>query len=190
MKFLSLRTVYRVFPIIKHSKTLGPRPVPTPGPIDVKKYSVCSSHQGLSTCQISWRLVEKWQRNRGSQVAVEKNKKEKNNNKKQNKNRKVFRLCRQTLIIIKTRIEPVGEPYREVCLSPWKGNWRISKNRIDWRNVLLSEKNYFHEKRMEIWHSLWPQKVTGSLEFSDLLYDPKGHGDLCGRFDVVYNPKL
>ena len=25
-----------------------------------------------------------------------------------------------------TRIEPVGEPYREVCLSPWKGNWRIS----------------------------------------------------------------
>ena len=39
----------------------------------------------------------------------------------------------------KTRIEPVGEPYREVCLSPWKGNWRISKNRIDWRNVLLSE---------------------------------------------------
>ena len=36
MKFLSLRTVYRVFPIIKHSKTLGPRPVPTPGPIDLK----------------------------------------------------------------------------------------------------------------------------------------------------------
>ena len=25
-----------------------------------------------------------------------------------------------------TRIEPVGEPYREVCLSPWKGNWRMS----------------------------------------------------------------
>ena len=42
---------------------------------------------------------------------------------------------------------------------------------------------------METWHSLWPQKVTGSLEFSDLLYDPKGHGDLCGRFDVVYDPK-
>ena len=42
---------------------------------------------------------------------------------------------------------------------------------------------------MEIWHSLWPQKVTGSLEFSDLLYDPKGHGDLCGQFDVVYDPK-
>ena len=42
---------------------------------------------------------------------------------------------------------------------------------------------------METWHSLWPQKVTGSLEFSDLLYDPKGHGDLCGRFDLVYDPK-
>ena len=25
-----------------------------------------------------------------------------------------------------TRIEPVGEPYREVCQSPWKGNWRMS----------------------------------------------------------------
>ena len=36
---------------------------------------------------------------------------------------------------------------------------------------------------METWHSLWPQKLTGSLEFSDLLYDPKGHGDLCGRFE-------
>ena len=51
--------------------------------------------------------------------------------------------------IEKTRIEPVGEPYREVCLSPWKGNWRISENRIDWRNVLLSEKNYFHEKELK-----------------------------------------
>ena len=24
---------------------------------------------------------------------------------------------------------------------------------------------------------------------SDLLYDSKGHGDLCGRFDPVYDPK-
>ena len=23
----------------------------------------------------------------------------------------------------------------------------------------------------------------------DLLYDPKGHGDLCGRFDLVYDLK-
>ena len=39
---------------------------------------------------------------------------------------------------------------------------------------------------MDTWHSLWPQKVTGSLEVSDLIYDPKGHGDLCGRFDLVH----
>ena len=30
---------------------------------------------------------------------------------------------------------------------------------------------------MESWQSSWPQKVTGSLEFSDLLYEPKCHGD-------------
>ena len=35
-EILSLRTVYRVFPIIKHSKTFGPRLVPTPSPIDLK----------------------------------------------------------------------------------------------------------------------------------------------------------
>ena len=23
-----------------------------------------------------------------------------------------------------------------------------------------------------------------------LLYDPKGHGDLCGRFDLVYDPNM
>ena len=23
----------------------------------------------------------------------------------------------------------------------------------------------------------------------DLHYDPKGHGDLCGRFDLVYDPE-
>ena len=23
----------------------------------------------------------------------------------------------------------------------------------------------------------------------DLLYDPKGHGNLCGRFDLLYDPK-
>ena len=76
-------------------------------------------------------------------------------------------------IRFKTRIEPVGEPYREVCLSPWKGNWRISKNRIDWRNVLLSEKNYFHEKELKEnwghrvirvqWPTLWPQRSRWPL---------------------------
>ena len=24
---------------------------------------------------------------------------------------------------------------------------------------------------------------------NDLLYDPYGHGDLCGRFDLVYDPE-
>ena len=24
----------------------------------------------------------------------------------------------------------------------------------------------------------------------DLLYDPKGNGDLCGRFDLVYDPLM
>ena len=23
----------------------------------------------------------------------------------------------------------------------------------------------------------------------DLLFDPRGHGDLCGRLDLVYDPK-
>ena len=60
-----------------------------------------------------------------------------------------------------TRIEPVGEPYREVCLSPWKGNWRISKNRIDWRNVLLSEKKLLSwEGAQREWKH-------------DIVYDPK-----------------
>ena len=37
---------------------------------------------------------------------------------------------------------------------------------------------------------VWPQKVIGSLEVSDLLDNPKGHGDLCGQFDLVYGPKM
>ena len=73
-----------------------------------------------------------------------------------------------------------------------------------------------------IWPSLWAQKVTGSLKVAvtyymtpkvnltfdldlelwydpkghgvirgrdDLLYDPKGHGDICVLFDLVYDPK-
>ena len=66
---------------------------------------------------------------------------------------------------------------------------------------------------METLHSLWPQKVTGSLEVEvtyfmtpkvmvtptnhgvirgrrDLLNYPNGHGDLCGRFDLVYDPLM
>ena len=46
---------------------------------------------------------------------------------------------------VNSRIEPVGEPYREVCQSSWKGNWRMFYNRINWRNVLLSEKKNHEE---------------------------------------------
>ena len=34
------------------------------------------------------------------------------------------------------------------------------------------------------------QKGHGVIrDHRDLLYDPKGHGDLCGRFDPVYDLK-
>ena len=56
------------------------------------------------------------------------------------------------------------------------------------------------------WPTLWPQKVTGSLQvavtyfmtpkvdltcdlYLDLLYDPKGHGVIRGRRDLFYHPK-
>ena len=29
----------------------------------------------------------------------------------------------------------------------------------------------------------------GSLEVAVTYFDPKGHGDICGRFDLVYDPK-
>ena len=139
--------------------------------------------------EIGWEIREK---SRHADGGKEKKRKNKKNNKKQNKNRKVYRRSRQTLII-KTRIEPVGEPYREVCLSPLKRklnnfqkpNW-LAKCSCYQRKITFMKRS---SKRMERWHSLWPQKVTGSLEFSDLLYDPKGHDDLCGRFDVIYDPK-
>ena len=57
-----------------------------------------------------------------------------------------------------------------------------------------------------IWPSLWPQKVTGSLEVAvtyfmtpkvnltfdldlDLGHDPKAHGVIRGRDDLLYDPK-
>ena len=40
MKFLSLRTVYS-FSYYKACKTLGPRLIPTPGPIDLKLAHTC-----------------------------------------------------------------------------------------------------------------------------------------------------
>ena len=91
MKFLSLRTVYRVFPIIKHSKTFGPRLVPTPCPIDLK----CQAYLRLITDYDPAKFHWDWLRNKGEierrRSAVKKNKKEEknNNNTKQNKNRKV-----------------------------------------------------------------------------------------------------
>ena len=102
------------------------------------------------------------------------------------------RCARIQLYIYILRIEPVGEPYREVCQSPWKGNWQMSSNRIvgemfcykrkklswrykeEWKHVIV-----YNPKRpprptlwpqrsrwplLSVWPSLWPQKVTGSLE--------------------------
>ena len=95
--------------------------------------------------------------------------------------------------IVRTRIEPVGEPYREVCQSPWKGNWWMSLNRIDWRNVLVWKKKKLSWKAKEDWkHDIVDDpKGHGVIRgHCDLLYDPKGHGDLCGQFDLVYEPKM
>ena len=47
---------------------MGPRLIPTPGPIDLKKYSVCSSNvlkqNWLAKCfvreKLSWRAKEEW----------------------------------------------------------------------------------------------------------------------------------
>ena len=39
-----------------------------------------------------------------------------------------------------------------------------------------------------VWPSLWPPKGHGVIR-GDLLYDSKGHGDFCVRFDLVYDPK-
>ena len=76
MKFLSLRTVYRVFPIIKHSKILGPRPVPTPAPIDLTE-----RHTGILIKDYRYAKFDRDRlRNDGEtlreKTAVEKNKKE------------------------------------------------------------------------------------------------------------------
>ena len=43
--------------------------------------------------------------------------------------------------------EPVGKPYREVCLSFWKEIWQMKWNRIDRRTVLLNELKMFFEIR-------------------------------------------
>ena len=99
MKFLSLRTVYRVFPIIKHSKTFGPRPVPTPGPIDLKKiFSLFVSSRTINMpnfIEIGWEMREK------SRDAGELERKIRKYNKKRKNRTKTERsadFVRQTLI--------------------------------------------------------------------------------------------
>ena len=52
--------------------------------------------------------------------------------------------------------------------------------------------NTFMKRAQEEWeHDIVydPQKVTGSLEVNDLLYDSKSRNALCGRFDLVYDHK-
>ena len=64
---------------------------------------------------------------------------------------------------------------------------RVIKGNCD----LLYDPKGHGDHLLSVWSSLWPKKVTGSLEVDvDLLYDPKGHGDLCGQFDLVYDPKM
>ena len=41
----------------------------------------------------------------------------------------------------------------------------------------------------QVWPSLLPKKVTGSLEVTVTYFVPKGHGDVRGCFDLVYDPK-
>ena len=96
MKFLSLRTVYRVIPIIKHSKTFGPRLIPTLGPIDLEKiFSLFVSSRTINMpnfIEIGWEIREKLR----DASELERKIRKYNKKKKQNKNRKVFRRCRQT----------------------------------------------------------------------------------------------
>ena len=68
----------------------------------------------------------------------------------------------------------------------------MSSNRIDWRNVLLKEKQNFLDelKKNENMTQFMTPKGHGVIrDRRDLLYNPKGNGDLCGRFDLVYDPK-
>ena len=129
-------------------------------------------------------------------------------------------------IIIITRSEPVGEPYREVCLSPWKRklknvikpNWPakclvIREKLLSWKGTQWEWKHdiVYDPKRSQghkrspwptlwpqmsrwplwlVWPSLWFLKVKGSLEVAVTYFmTSKGHGDLCGRFDLVYDLK-
>ena len=127
MKLLSLRTVYRVFPIVKHSKTFGPRLFPTPGSIDSK---------------FEWPvlLIKDYRQDKFESDRIK------------------IEIYPETQLL---REKPVGEPYREVCQSHWKGNLRNSSNRIQWRIIFIIKKFQEELKKMETW-----------------IITPKGHGSL------------
>ena len=64
--------------------------------------------------------------------------------------------------------------------------WELTKFlKLNWSAkcfVIREKKNHEKLKKDGNMNRLWPQMVTGSLEVTDhcdLLYDPKGHGDLC-----------
>ena len=42
---------------------------------------------------------------------------------------------------------------------------------------------------MVVTYILTPKCLRVIRDRRDLLYDPKSHGDLCGRFDPVYHPQ-
>ena len=128
MKFLSLRTVYRVCPIISIVK-LWDHALSRPLVLltwNFKHLFVSSSTINMPNfIEIGWEIREKSRDADGGKEKKERIKKiirnrtktERSstlsadlNNKKQNKNRKVFRLCRQTLIIIRNRTKQKGLP--------------------------------------------------------------------------------
>ena len=55
-----------------------------------------------------------------------------------------------------------------------------------YKKKILSSKEL---KKNENMTPFMTQNVTGSLEVSDLLNDPKGHGDFLCWFDLVFDPK-
>ena len=52
----------------------------------------------------------------------------------------------------KTRIEPVGEPYREVCQSPWKKKLNVLKPNWLAKCFVIREKKNFHEGQKKNWN--------------------------------------
>ena len=58
------------------------------------------------------------------------------------------------------------------------------------RDLLYDPKGQRWPLTWSVWPSLWPKKVTGSLEVAMTYFmTRKVNGDLCGRFDLVYDLK-